>query len=132
MSIREQYYQDEYGEMWIEDGIVWCIYSPGLILTEDVARSIVRERIRISKGCTYPLFVDGSQIQYITKTAREYFAKGDGIRYLNSGAFLIKNQVQYIFGNFFLKINKPALPAKLFTDKQEAINWLQKFKGQNK
>jgi len=115
--------------MWIEDGIICYIFSPGLIITEEAAISIVGKRIRISKGRTYPALVDFCQIQYITKVAREYFAKGDGIRYLNSGAFLVKSQVQTIFINFFLMINKPVLPTKLFTDRQEAINWLQQFKS---
>ena len=131
ISVREQYYKDEYGEMWIEDGIIQYIFSPGIIITEEVAINIVRDRIRISKGHTYPSLIDTTQMQYITKEAREYLSKGDGIRYLNSGAFLVKSKVQVIFVNFFLMINKPALPSKLFTNNEEAINWLQQFKNRD-
>jgi hypothetical protein len=128
MLAREQFYKDDNVEIWIKDGIIYNIYSSGLIITEEVARSITRERIRISQGRSFPLFVDASIMQYITKPAREYWSKGDGIKYLSGGAFLIRSPVQAIFGNVFLKINKPPLPAKLFTDKKEAIQWLQQFK----
>jgi hypothetical protein len=129
MGVREQYYQDEYTEMWIEDGILICVFSSGLIITEEVAIIAVRERIRISNGCTYPALIDATKIQYLTKTAREYLATVDGIRYLSCSAFLVNNEVQTIFINFFLMINKPAIPSKIFSDREEAINWLQKFKN---
>jgi hypothetical protein len=30
--------------------------------------------------------------------------------------------------NFFLAVNKPMIPTRLFTDKQKAKQWLQQFK----
>jgi hypothetical protein len=127
--IRERYFKDECVEMWIEDGIIQCLFSSGLVITEEIATSIVRERIRISEGGTYPGLIDTTPMRYITQEARAYLAKGDGIRCLSAGAFLINSKVQAIFVNFFLMINKPAIPAKLFTDRKKAIFWLQQFKG---
>jgi len=33
-----------------------------------------------------------------------------------------------IIVNFFLSISKPNVPTKLFTNKEDAIKWLQQFK----
>ena len=35
----------------------------------------------------------------------------------------------YIVGNFFIGLNKPKFPTKLFTQEKEAVIWLKKMKG---
>jgi hypothetical protein len=39
-------------------------------------------------------------------------------------AILIDSSVSRVVGNFFLGINKPAVPTKLFTNEKEAVKWL--------
>ncbi len=40
---------------------------------------------------------------------------------------LIGSPVSRVIGNFFMGLNKPIYPTKLFTDPQKAIRWLQTF-----
>ncbi len=42
-------------------------------------------------------------------------------------AMLINSPGSRIIGNFFLGINKPSVPTKLFNEKNKAIEWLKQF-----
>jgi len=124
----ERYFKNEHVEIWITDGLLYHKYAPELVITLTIAEEITRQRILMSDGKKYPLLVDGRTTKYITKDAREYWAKGDGIKYLTAGAFIIGNSIHKIFGNMFLKVNRPPLPARLFTEVEPGVLWLQKFR----
>ena len=48
--------QSDYTEMWIENGIIYNVYKPNLVLNLTKAKQMVAERLRISDGIEYPLF----------------------------------------------------------------------------
>ena len=123
--------ENDYTKMWIKDGILYCVYKPGLEVNLKIAEICVKERIKLSNGNTYPMFGDISHIKKTDREAREYLSKGDGIRFLSAGAFLIKTQVEKYTGNFWMRINKPPLPVKLFTVESEAIEWLKNYRITN-
>lgn len=120
--------ENEYMEMALSDGIVFCRYKPGFHIDIDIAHSIVADRVKLCAGKTYPLLVDMREVKSASKDARDYFASDEGMKNLNSGAFLVGNQVSKFLGNIFISLNSPVLPAKLFTEKSKALKWLEKFK----
>jgi len=115
--------------MWIEDGIFYVIHTEGVVITKEIAVSQVNERLRISNGVIYPMYIDARGIKYATKDAREYTKGADGIKYINAGGFLINNAVLEILTNYYFKFNRPKIPVKLFTDQAKALQWLQQFKN---
>lgn len=118
---------NDHFEMWIEEGILHVVVLTDSF-TLDLAEECVRERMRITQGKSYPMLSDSRNVVNFEKEARKYLALNDNVANLNAGAILIKNQLQKILGNFFLLINKPDVPARLFTDKEEALAWLGHFK----
>ena len=115
-------------QMWIEDGVCYIVVLTDSF-TLEMAKECVRERMRISGGKSYPMLSDSRNVVDFEKEAREYLALNDHVLNLNAGAILIKNQLQKILGNFFLFINKPPVPTRLFTDSEEALVWLDQFKS---
>ena len=63
-----------------------------------------------------------------SKETREFVAQGWHKDFIAAEAFVIQSLGQKILGNFFLNINKPIVPAKVFTNKEDALHWLGKFK----
>jgi hypothetical protein len=62
----------------------------------------------------------------ISPAAREYSANHHSIKnYRIALAIIVDNLAHRLVGNFFIKFNKPKSPAKLFTSKDEAIEWLR-------
>lgn len=74
-----------------------------------------------------PLLIDSRGIKSMTRDARNQFSTRG--RESNTIAFgiLIDSSISKVIGNFFMGINKPAVPTRLFDNEEEAIVWLKKF-----
>ncbi len=60
--------------------------------------------------------------------SRHYIANERGARYSIAEAIVIQSFAQKIIGNFYLKVEKPQKPTRLFTDTASAVEWLYSFK----
>ncbi len=71
----------------------------------------------------YPMIVDTTLAKSITKEARDYFSmKGRESKVL-AFAILVNSPLSKIIANFFMGLNKPRVPVKLFTDEKLAVEW---------
>lgn len=73
-----------------------------------------------------PLLVDLREIGAISREARDHFSMKGRKGYATAIALLIKSPVSKVIGNFFLGLNKPEAPTKLFTKEEDAKKWLIK------
>lgn len=63
----------------------------------------------------------------VTKAVRDFVASAQHRHFVKAEAFVIHTLGQSIMGNFFLKINKPIVPARFFKKKEDAEKWLRSF-----
>jgi hypothetical protein len=120
-----------YTNLWTEGDkqIVFANYSTKLEIDIEIAKELVENRIEFSSGESVYTLIDFSNIKSVTKEARDFMNDPEGgLKGVLGGAFLSNNAVTTLLINLYLKINKPTIPAKFFTDKTEAINWLRKIK----
>jgi hypothetical protein len=117
----------KYTRMEIIDDILYGVYLPGGVITLEVAKEVVKQRLEYTEGVAYPMLVSGEGLKAVDKEARSYFSK-EGSEGIIAGVLLVNSIYTEFFGNFFLKISKPENPSKLFTDKQEALKWLEQYK----
>jgi hypothetical protein len=113
--------------MRMEDGFLFCTYAKDLHLSLDVAKACVEARIFFSKGKTTLLLIDMTGIKSTTRAARQYMATV-GTTQVKAAARVTGSDFNNALANFFLAVNKPMIPTRLFTDKQKAKQWLQQFK----
>ena len=59
--------------------------------------------------------------------SRKYIASGIGSRFSIAEAILIETFAHKLIGNFYLKVERPIKPTKLFNDKDKAVEWLLNF-----
>ncbi len=78
---------------------------------------------RVARGRTRVL-VDSRGLRYQTKDARDHFASEEAARITSRVALLVASPVSRMIGNFFLRRHTQRTPTKLFSDEQEAIEWL--------
>lgn len=126
---KKKFFKNEHCEMWIEDGILFTIYFKGVRINGEAARNIIRERLKICEGITYPCLIDISQGPDFDSEARKIFSTGDAMKDVNAGCIIVKNQIQKLLYMLFISINKPAKPAKSATSTAEAVKWLSNFKS---
>jgi len=118
-------FENNFVKLWIEDDILWGEYKEVIIGLED-AKKIVSDRIIFQQGKLYPAIADIRKIKYVNKDANEYLSK-EGNALLLCGAIIVGSHVSEILGNFYLRINNPILPTRLFRTKEKARDWVKSF-----
>jgi len=123
MDMKKNYLENEFIKLWIEDGILFGEYKQNLMINYESAVTIVAARLATCAGKDYPHVLNITGIRSTSKDARDYFSKGDGIKHMKSMALITDSPVSRTIGNFFLLLNKPTVPTKIFTKGEEAIEW---------
>ncbi len=75
----------------------------------------------------YLLFIAGKDA-HISKEAREKSTEKEISENKIAQAFVVQSLAHKIIVNFFINIQRPSMPTKMFTDEKEAINWLKSLK----
>ncbi|MBA3682525.1 MAG: STAS/SEC14 domain-containing protein [Bacteroidetes bacterium] len=78
------------------------------------------------KDKKFPLLVDARSVKSMEKEARKYFSTNGRATRINSMAIMVKSPLSRVIGNFFMGLNKPLIPARLFDDENMAVEWLKK------
>lgn len=115
-----------------DDAIVFATYVPKLEITMDIAREMVDNRISFVGNQSHYILIDFTNVRSVTKEARDYMNNPDGgLKGILGGAFLSNNVVATLFVNLYLKVSNPSIPAKFFTNIEDALDWLKKIKTAN-
>jgi len=114
--------------LWLDDdGIVHVEVKPGSVVALSDAVEAVRALAQLTGGSKRPVLVDMTRTQGIDREARNYFAGPECAKYERASALLVNSPLTRAFGNFFLGLNKPSIPTRLFSDEVEALMWLRTF-----
>lgn len=118
------FYDDAFSTMWIEEGIGFQVYKPNVTITLDVAKNMVKKRVESFNGVARPVLVDVRNLGHIQWPAKKYFASREASRLITAGAVLTDNTFVKVIVNLFLR-NVGHFPAKAFSDRDEALQWLR-------
>lgn len=88
----------------------------------------IQTRLAIADGGTYPTCSDISRVKGFSSGARKAMVHEDATRGVRAGAIIVETAIGRSIYNFFMKFNKPPIPAKAFTDVNEALEWLEVYK----
>lgn len=112
--------------------VVYGTYAPKLDIDIEIAKELIANRIDFSHGKAVYTLIDFTNVKSVTKEARDFMNSAEGgLKGILGGAFCSNNVVATIFINLYLKVNNPVIPAKFFTDKDEALKWLLKVRSEN-
>lgn len=118
----------KYVTMKIKDGVFHMEYNPIELLDLDIAKEIVKDRIAFKAGNSYPSLFDIRKVNSTTKEGRDFMAN-EGNDLVLASSLLVSSSVTRMIGNFFMTVSRPKNPTRLFTDEQEAWDWLDQYKG---
>lgn len=121
-------FSNDFATFWVDDGILHFVYNPAVILDINVAEKVVTDRLRFQNGKTYPVFCDTRGIKDTDKSARDFLAKQGSIL-ASAVAFLVNPPISQTIIEFYILTNKPVILNKIFTEKYEAIKFLQSYRG---
>jgi hypothetical protein len=122
----------EYGNITfgkIENDIIFFKYKPSVEINITTAKDMVKNRMEYTGGKAVYTLIDFTNVKSVTKEARDYMNSPEGgLNGILGGAFLSNSIVATLFVNMYLKVNSPAIPAKFFTNTEDALGWLKKIK----
>jgi hypothetical protein len=116
-----------------QDDVLFFKYAPKLEMDIEIAKQIVENRLEYTNNQPMYTVIDGSNLKSTTKEARDYMTNPDGgLKGILAGAFLANSVVTTVIINLYLTINKPPTPAKFFSNKQDALKWINEIREKNK
>lgn len=113
------------------------LISPGIILIKINAHTeiekqdihtILHHAEQLSQGGLYTQLVDMTALGiYSSQETRQYAATE--MQYPNkvADALVVRSLSEKLIANFYIRINKPKIPTRLFNNEESAIKWLQKM-----
>lgn len=109
------YDEINYLEYFIKEGVTLDV--------EDV-RKTKELVVKLRPGAKFYVFAEGMEFFTLTKAARELCATKKHLDNTIAIAFFTTNISLLLLGEIYNKINKPAVPTKIFNDRTDAIEWL--------
>ncbi len=109
----------------LEDGIVENYIRSGMLIEAEDLVLLKKISSEIAGNKPYVLLIVTGELATYTKEARELSASKAFIDKAVAKAVLIESIAQKIIGNFYLKVSKPYLQTRLFSDREKAIDWLK-------
>ena len=80
------------------------------------AEEQTREQRPMAAAGARPFLMDISRVRSLSRDARNHFAHSDGVREIFSCvALVVGSPLSRAVGNFFIGLNKPGMPTRLFT-----------------
>jgi hypothetical protein len=109
------------------DGIVHITFKEGTEIDIDLQDKMLKVYIEICAGKKRPFLYSGIGEVSITKEGREYSKQLEDDFPATATAIIADNLAYRIIANFYLKVNKPKTPYKVFNDIDSAEVWLKTF-----
>jgi hypothetical protein len=110
-----------------DDGITHAVTLPDVFETLEDAKENIATVSRINQGKPVPVLADIRAGRGIDRETREYYSSKEGLVSTRALALLVESPFTRVMANFFIGINKPPVPTRLFTSEEEAIAWLKTF-----
>ncbi|HLK99144.1 MAG TPA: hypothetical protein VK539_01100 [Myxococcaceae bacterium] len=112
--------------IWLEaDGIVRVKVKPNIEISLQDAQAAIRAVSDVCGGKRCPALVDMRGLVGMDRGARLYFAGEETAKVESAAALIIESPLSKAVGNFFMGLNKPIIPTRLFTSEEEALTWLK-------
>lgn len=114
---------NDYARFYINNGILHFIYHADIEIDVDAAKIIVHDRVKLQDNVSFPVLCDIRGLKSVNKTARDYLAKEGSVLTERVG-LIVSSPAQKIMTNFYLMVNKPVVPTKVFISEEEAFQYL--------
>jgi hypothetical protein len=102
-------------------------------LTIEIVKNIISERLEFTNYKKSYFFVDGTRVKNIDKKSRDFFGSKAGTYLVGGMAIYSNSKLSTFLANFLVNVNlvRYNIPIKVFTDKEEAIQWVKNIKAQH-
>lgn len=115
-----------------KDGIVHVIYKSGCTISVEDCYAMAKFISQIGRAEKYLFLTEPEQRANIDEAARVLLASEKGNRFTYKNAILCSSIIHEMIGNFFIRMDNPVVPTKLFNSRDRALDWLKYENGKKK
>lgn len=108
---------------WIGN-VIFAEYEKEVVIDLEMAKRSVEKRIKFTSKKNAGLVFDLRNVKHIEIDARKFLGTDTSTHLITAGAVIINSPIQKILANFFLRFSRPQIPTRLFTNRHEAIEWV--------
>jgi hypothetical protein len=114
--------------LWLRpDGIVQLVWAPRTtVLLEDVTVALAA-MAELTGERRSPLLVDARDTGPLDRPTRAELTRRSDLQ--AAVALIVGTPLTRVMANFFLSVNKPVFPTRMFDDEASAVAWLLEFVG---
>ena len=113
---------------WYLDSTLFVECLPDAVITLEDAVEHIERSSEIIEERDFVQLIDMRRLKSITREARVLYSRKNSNLNCKAVALLVSSPLSRVIANFFLGMNKPDRPIKLFTNKEKAITWLKTHK----
>jgi len=121
-----------YVNLELLNNILVARYKSGPKIDLEAAKIILKERLEFTNNKPMPVLVIDSGLVSMDKKARDFLSSTEGVTGIRASAIISSSVVNSMLVNFILKISRPNLPVKVFTNRTAAEIWLKSFVDETK
>ncbi len=116
------------------DGIVRVLFKKNKEIDPSALKKLFEVFNDLVEGVSYPYLYSAEDGSVVFTAEGNAYSKQNQHEFPKiCSAFVVTSLAHRLIANFYLKINKPVNPSKLFKNIVDAESWcLQQLKGQNK
>jgi hypothetical protein len=115
----------DYAVLEFSDQILKVTIKEAVELTTEILESILEKAADFAEGQKFCIMSDMRLDVTSTSEARKYAAKNAYMSQHLAYALIANTTAVILLTNFFIKVNKPAVPSRLFKNEEDALAWLQ-------
>lgn len=108
-----------------DDNILQTECFPNTVMTLEDGMESTRISAEMVNYTPLPLLCDLTNVVKMSQECRKHFSGQEHAETFSRCALIVTNPISRMIGNFFLGLNKPLKPTKLFTSKEEGLKWLK-------
>lgn len=116
---------DKFEVTLLEEGIIENFVKPMKHVEANDIIELKEANKSLAQGKPYTVLVSSGHLASISKEAKELTASKEFAQNTIAKALICDSLGTKLVVNLYLKINKPFIHTKSFTNKNEAVNWLR-------
>lgn len=115
------------GEISLENNIYRLLIREDADIELQDAIDLIRIGTEMTRGMRVVAVVDAKRNFTISGEARKYFAENTVRQQFAATAIITGSLAQRLIINFFINMNRPEVPTRLFRNETDAMAWLKGF-----
>ena len=108
----------------LDDAIIVCVTRPGAVEDLDCAKENVEVIAQLCTPKRRPMLADVSGLRSQDREARAWYSTHP---LASAVGLVVGGPISRVIASFYLGINRPAVPTKVFDRREDAEVWLRQF-----